>query len=99
MNHINPYLLCGELDEGVRQSLNGTVNVTLHYHIEFLEVSDGDPAPYLFQSHVLLSLDALDPKQLLAFVRDGFSFLLVIHHVELVACARRSVKSQYRDWS
>ena len=93
--HVHLDLLGGELDERVGESLDRTVHVTLDDDVELLEVADSDTAAYLLECHVLLGLDALDAQQLLAFVGDALGLLLVGEHIELLACGRGSVESEY----
>ena len=97
MDHIDLYLFGGELDEGIGKGLHGTVHITLDDNVEFLEVTDGYAASYLLESHVLLGLDALDAQELLTLVGDALGFLLVSHHIELLARRRSAVETEHRD--
>ena len=96
MNHIDLNLLGRELDEGIGESLNRAVHITLDDDIELFEVADCDTAAYFLKGHMLLGLDTLDADELFALVCNGLGLLLVGKHIELFTCGRGSVQTEYR---
>ncbi len=94
MDHVHAHFLGGKLDEGIRQGFHGTVHVTFHNHVEFLEVTNGNSAANLLQGEVLLGLDALDADELLALLGNGLGLFFVGHDVELFTGGRGTVEAQ-----
>ena len=95
MDDVHPYFLGRELDQGIAESLDRAVHVSLDDDVEFLEVADGDPSSELFQGDVLLGSQALDSEQLLTLVGNLTGIPFVIEDIESVACLRSAVKTQY----
>ena len=96
MNDVHLYLLGGEIDERVGEGLYGAVHITLDDDVEFLHAAHGDTCANLLQSDAVLGADTLLTLQLQSLVGYLAHLLLAVHHVEGVACLRRTVQTQQR---
>ena len=54
MNYIHLNLLGRQTDQGVGQSLYGAIHITLHDHVQLLEVTHGDTTSDIIQGKHLL---------------------------------------------
>lgn len=74
-----------KFNQRVGQCFDRSVNVTLHNHVQFLEVTNCNTTSNFIERNVFLRPHTLFALQLLAFVGNLTCFTLIFEHIEFVA--------------
>src|SRR5690554_4563291 len=94
VNHIHLNFFGTQFDQGIGQSLNGSIHVALHNQVQLLEVANGNSSANLIEGNVLLGTYPLLTLQLLTLVGNILYFLLTLQHIKLFTGLRCSIKTK-----
>ena len=94
MNNVYLYLLGRQLNQRVAQRFNGTVHITFHDDIQFVEVAQCQTAAHFIQRQHLLCTQTLLTLQLFALVGNFTCFLFCLDYMECIACSRCTVQAE-----